>query len=133
IANVPRSAVVMPPVIDMEWNPNSPTCRLRPPPETVRRDLKLFAGRIEGHYGKKPIIYTTIDFHRKNFAGHFRNYDFWLRSVAGHPDNIYGGRDWTFWLYTGTGIVPGIAGNVDINVFDGDRIAWTAWLAQATK
>jgi lysozyme len=133
IRNVPRRAVVMPPVIDMEWNPNSPTCRLRPPPAVVRRDLEVFANRIAAYYGKKPIIYTTIDFHRKNFKGHFRGYDFWLRSVADHPDNIYDGRDWTFWQYTGTGIVPGIQGNADISVFDGDGDAWNTWLSAATK
>ena len=33
IKNVPRSALVMPPVLDIEWNHRSPTCKFRPPPE----------------------------------------------------------------------------------------------------
>ena len=129
IHNVPKSAVVMPPVVDMEWNPNSPTCRRRPTPETVRADLARFAAIVQAYYGKKPIIYTTIDFHRRNLAGHFAGYSFWLRSVSDHPDNIYKSRDWTFWQYTGTGIVPGIPGKADVSVFAGSKTAWQTWLS----
>jgi lysozyme len=128
IRNVPKSAVVMPPVIDMEWNPASPTCHLRPDPAIVRRDLRIMSDRLEAYYGKKPIIYTTIDFHEQNLAGHFKDHTFWLRSVADHPDNVFDGRDWTFWQYTGTGIVPGIEGQTDINVFSGDKTDWQNWL-----
>ncbi|MGN6548361.1 MAG: glycoside hydrolase family 25 protein [Pararhizobium sp.] len=133
IRNVPKSAVQMPPVIDMEWNPNSPTCHIRPEPAFVRRDLKIFSDALEAHYGKKPIIYTTVDFHRQNLAGYFKDHAFWLRSVADHPDKTYGGRDWTFWQYTGTGIVPGVKGQTDINVFSGDRAEWHDWLASAAR
>ncbi len=58
-----------------------------------------------------------------------RQYPFWLRAVAAHPDEVYGGRHWTFWQYTSTGLIPGIAGEVDINVFDGSASDWAAWLA----
>ncbi len=30
IRNVPRERGALPPVLDMEWNPSSPTCKLRP-------------------------------------------------------------------------------------------------------
>lgn len=131
IRNVPKSAIVTRPVIDMEWNPRSPTCHKRPPASVVRRDLKIFAERIEAHYHKKPIIYTTIDFHHANLAGHFKGYNFWLRSVAAHPDDAYDDRGWTFWQYTGTGVVPGIVGPVDISVFSGNSAKWKTWLAAA--
>jgi lysozyme len=129
IRNVPRDAVMMPPVIDMEWNAASPTCKIRPEAAFVRRDLKIFSDALERHYGKKPIIYTTIDFHRENLKGHFQDQPFWLRSVANHPDKAFGGRKWTFWQYTGTGIVPGVRGQADINVFAGNRSQWQTWLA----
>ena len=54
--------------------------------------------------------------------------EFWLRSVAGHPGEVYGGKDWSFWQYTSTGVVPGIAGKVDINVFAGSKANWVRWL-----
>mgnify|MGYP001154164207 CR=1 FL=1 len=36
IDHVPRERGAMPPVLDMEWNPQSPTCKTRPPADTVR-------------------------------------------------------------------------------------------------
>lgn len=128
IANVPRASVKMPPVLDMEWNPASPSCKLRPDPETVRSEMKIWLDAVEKHYGKRPIIYTTVDFHRQNLNGHFRDYQFWLRSVAAHPQEIYPSHPWTFWQYTGTGIVPGIDGDADINVFAGSSSNWREWL-----
>ncbi|WP_265518143.1 GH25 family lysozyme [Nitratireductor luteus] len=132
IANVPRDPSALPPVLDMEWNPFSPTCTIRPPAEKVRAEMRIFLDAIERHYGKRPIIYTSIDFFEDNGLWRFKGYPFWLRSVAGHPDDKYGGHPWVFWQYTGTGVVPGIEGNADINVFNGDTSAWQKWLeAQA--
>jgi len=128
IRNVPKSAVRLPPVLDMEWNPASPSCKLRPEPQTVRREMKIWLDLVERHYGKRPIIYTTVDFHRENIDGHFRDYPFWLRSVAAHPSDIYPGHHWTFWQYTGTGQMPGIKGDTDINAFAGTRSQWNDWL-----
>lgn len=133
IANVPKSAVQLPPVLDAEWNGTSPTCRKRPPPGEVRAALKRFLDRIEAHYGKRPIIYTTVDFHGENLVGHFTDYPFWLRSVANHPENIYPARRWTFWQYTSTGVVPGIKGNTDINVFAGSPKSWSKWVASVSR
>lgn len=133
IENVPRDPSALPPVLDMEWNPYSPTCTWRPEPERVRSEMRIFLDAIERHYGKKPIIYTTVDFHERNIAGHFKDYPMWLRSVAKHPSRLYPGHDWHFWQYTGTGIVPGIEGNADINVFAGDAEAWKLWLETAMR
>ncbi|KQZ81358.1 glycoside hydrolase [Mesorhizobium sp. Root157] len=133
IQNVPNDRSAMPPVLDMEWNPLSPTCRLRPSPETVRAEMSTFLSIVEKHYGKKPIIYTSIDFFDDNNLSTFRGYPYWLRSVAGHPTERYGSHPFTFWQYTGTGVVPGIRGNADINVFNGSETAWNKWLRQNTR
>lgn len=85
--------------------------------------------RIEAHYGKRPIIYTTVDFHRDNLVGHFDDYHFWVRSTAAHPEDIYASRTWAFWQYTATGVVPGLNGDTDINVFAGTQKSWQAWVA----
>ncbi|SMF71684.1 lysozyme [Xaviernesmea oryzae] len=132
IANVPKEANMLPPVLDMEWNHASPTCKLRPDPATVRALMQRFMDRIEAHYGRRPIIYTSVDFHRDNLVGAFDNYHFWLRSVAAHPGEIYAGRRWAFWQYTSTGVVPGIRGETDINVFAGTAKTWKSWLAGAS-
>ncbi|MDS7597555.1 GH25 family lysozyme [Agrobacterium tumefaciens] len=133
IRNVPKGAVTLPPVLDVEWNPASPTCKTRPAPAVVRVEMQRFLDRIEAHYGKRPIIYTSVDFHRDNLVGQFKNYHFWVRSVAAHPAKIYEDRQWAFWQYTATGVVPGVSGPTDINVFAGTEKNWRKWVAEANK
>lgn len=133
IASVPKSAVYLPPVLDVEWNNESPTCRLRPPAETVRSEMKRFMDRLEDYYGKRPIIYTSVDFHRDNLVGQFNEHHFWVRSVAKHPSEIYPDRRWAFWQYTSTGVVPGIDGGTDINVFAGSPKNWKTWVNSVSK
>jgi lysozyme len=133
IRNVPNDPAALPPVLDMEWNPFSPTCTLRPPPSTVRSEMRTFLDILTRHYGKRPIIYTSIDFFDDNGLSRFTGYDWWLRSVADHPDDRYGSHPFRFWQYTGTGEVPGITGDADINVFNGSLAEWRKWLAEHTR
>ncbi|MDD9908961.1 MAG: GH25 family lysozyme [Ahrensia sp.] len=128
---VPKRDKSLPPVLDVEWNPKSPTCKRRPPPSEVRNVLKRWLTRIERHYGQKPIIYTTVDFYADNLSdGSLPGYQYWLRSVRTEPKYKYPGRPWVFWQHTGTGSVPGVTGEVDINAFNGSRAAWNRWLAR---
>jgi len=133
IANVSRESVQMPPVLDVEWNHASKNCTSRPDPETVRTEMKIWMDIVGAHYGKRPIIYTPVDFHRENLDGHFKGYQFWLRSVAAHPQDIYPDHPWTLWQYTGTGIMPGIKGNTDINAFAGTKTQWRDWLKKYAR
>ncbi|MDB6182386.1 GH25 family lysozyme [Paracoccus fistulariae] len=126
IRSVPREVGSMPPVIDLEWT-NSKTCPRRPSPAEVKREASVFMDIVGRHYGQRPIIYTTVDFYRDNRLGDMRA-EFWLRSVADHPRVRYPGQRWAFWQYTGTGIVPGIQGDVDLNAFAGSRSDWVRWL-----
>lgn len=126
IAHVPRERGAMPPVIDLEWT-SSRTCPRRPPPDEVLREARIFKDILHRYYGQRPIIYTTVDFYRENNLGRWPE-EFWLRSVAGHPRITYPGQNYSFWQYTGTGLVPGIQGNVDLNVFGGNASQWRLWL-----
>ncbi|XDA99687.1 GH25 family lysozyme [Sulfitobacter sp. LCG007] len=127
IENVPRDRFALPHVLDMEWNHLSPTCRLRPPGITVRAEAERFLDILERHYGRRPIVYTTLDFYRDTGIGALPRTQFWLRSVKDHPRETYPGTDWVFWQYTGTGKVPGVRGPVDVNVFAGSLEQWHAW------
>ena len=49
--------------------------------------------------------------------------------MAGHPSVVYPGQRWHFWQYTGTGIVDGIDGQTDLNVFAGSHGQLAAWMA----
>jgi lysozyme len=133
IRNVPKQAVALPPVLDVEWNGESKTCRYRPSKITAIAELKRFMDRLEAYYGKRPIIYTSVDFHRDILVGEFKDHHFWLRSVANHPANVYTDRRWAFWQYTSTGIVPGVDGECDINVFAGSNANWKNWVAAVSK
>ena len=125
--NVPRDRSALPPVRDMEWTHTSRTCTWRPDDATVKQKADRFVALLTRHYGKRPIIYTTVDFFRETPIGTGKGADFWLRAGAGHPREVHPGAYWTFWQYTGTGLVPGIRGGVDINAFAGSPDRWVAW------
>lgn len=129
IANVPSVPGDLPPVLDMEWNNHSPTCRLRPPPSQIRADIQTFAAMVTAHFGTAPVVYVAPDFYQDNDLGALANVEFWLRAVTDHPSARYPGEDWSFWQYSGTGVVPGVAGQADLNAFVGDAAAWEQWLA----
>ncbi len=129
VRHVPREAGALPPILDMEWNAFSPTCRKRPPGEIVRREAKVFLDTLERHYGQRPIIYTTPEFYRVNEMQQMEGEEFWLRSTAKHPREVYPSQHWSFWQYSGTGTVPGINGDVDLNAFSGGASEWKRWLA----
>jgi len=100
IANVPNDPDAMPPVLDVEWNNDSQSCRRKVPKEEALLEMRDFLWAVEAHYGKKPIIYADYNFHKDIMAdGHFGSYPFWVRSVKHLPHDRFN-RTWTFWQYT---------------------------------
>jgi len=122
--NVPADPDALPPVLDLEWNTHSKTCPKKISRAKALEKIKAMLVAMESHTGKKPIIYTDPLFHREVLEGELTEYHFWLRSVAAEPQDKYAGRRWTFWQFTTTGKVPGIAGKVDRNVYGGDEKDW---------
>ena len=129
MTHVPKDRSALPPVLDLEWTHRSKTCRRFPDPATVRAEARTFLQLLTAYYGKRPVIYTTVDFYRDNELHSLAGYSFWLRSVAGHPQETYPGQGWAFWQYTGTGVVSGIDGPTDLNVFAGSPTQFAAWAA----
>lgn len=129
IENVPRARGSLPPVLDLEWNPFSPTCTYRPPPATVRAEIRIFLDIVERHFGQRPIVYSTPDFFASNDIGSLGE-ELWLRATAQPPSQVYPGIAWRFWQYSATGRIPGVEGDVDLNAFSGSRSDWIAWLAR---
>lgn len=98
------------PVLDIERKPRNKA--------QLQADLKKFLDRLELHYGVKPIIYTSYKYKTRYLdVPEFDAYPFW---IAHYYVNMlsYSGA-WHFWQHTDYGIVPGIEGNVDLNVFNG--------------
>ncbi len=82
--------------------------------ETLTKCCKVFAETIESA-GYWPMIY----FNRRQAKYHMdisalKEYDFWL---AAYTDRMEFPYKIKMWQYTNTGRVPGIDGDVDINVF----------------
>lgn len=129
IRNVKKHSGDLPPVLDIEWNHTSPSCKLRPPAATVRSEMRVFLDALERHYGTRPVVYTTPDFYADNDLGRMSGVEFWLRAVTAHPTERYPGERWSFWQYSGSGVVPGVGGTVDLNAFAGSRASWQSWLS----
>lgn len=124
VRNVPPDPNALPPVLDLEWNHHSRSCPHKAPPDVALRAIKIILEVMETHTGKRPIIYTDVAFHREVLEGELKGYNFWLRSVAAEPHEIYRNRPWLFWQFTTTGYVPGIDVPVDRNVFNGSPAEW---------
>jgi lysozyme len=127
---VPQDASQLPPVLDLEWNNDSVTCPQHVPRQQALAMIHKLLAIMEQHTGKRPVIYTDINFHRDVLEGELAGYDFWLRSVAAEPHERFRNRRWAFWQYTATGRVPGVPGDVDRNAFHGSPREWKRWLAR---
>ena len=111
IRTVPLDSGDLPPVLDVETTSGKSKAELQ-------RAVKTWLDRVEGHYGVKPILYTSYKFKLRYLDDSlFNAYPYWIAHY--YVDSVrYDGR-WDFWQHTDAGIVPGIEGNVDLNVFNG--------------
>ena len=128
LANVPNDPSALPPVLDVEWNPQSRTCPRKLPRAQALAMMHTILSAMEQAYGKRPVIYTSVDFHRDVLQGEFQDYPMWVRSVRAYPSVKYGDRRWNFWQHTATGSVPGVRGYVDRNCYYGSLDDWQNWL-----
>ena len=103
--NVPVEDDALPPVLDVEPTPNSRTCRRHLERNATIADMKVMLDEMERHFGKRPIIYTSLDFYHAILAdGAFADYPIWVRSTKHHPAVPYGSRPWKFWQYQADGV-----------------------------
>lgn len=132
-AVVPNEPDALPPVLDVEATPESRSCKRTLYREEAIRDMRAMLEAMERHYGKKPIIYSSVDFYQAILQPDaLSDYPIWVRSTKYHPQVRYGSRKWTFWQYRSDGRVPGIVGAVDQNTFNGSYEQWRSWLAAQT-
>lgn len=114
IATVPREAGSLPHVVDAE---HMGPCRKGPAVKDIAAELEIFLDEVEAHYGKRPTIYTTQEFHDAYLAGLFPDERFWIRSLIVEPG--FRQDQWAFWQYNNRGVRAGVTGPVDLNVFRG--------------
>ncbi len=127
--NAPVEDDALPPVLDVEATPTSPTCHRHLTQEAAIADMKVMLAEMERHYGKRPIIYTTVDFYEAILSdGAFMDYPIWVRSTKYPPAVKYGPRAWHFWQYQSDAWVPGIGTRVDRDAFYGTGEQWEEFL-----
>lgn len=128
-ANVPVEDDALPPVLDVEATPTSKTCKRTLYREEVLAEMRQMLQEMERHFGKRPVIYSTVDFYAGILAGGgMSDYPIWVRSTKYSPSIKYGDRRWHFWQYQSDGRIPGIQAKVDRNAFFGSRKQWEAFL-----
>ena len=113
IRTVPRAADALPPAVDVE---NFQDCASR----TSLAQIEEFLDAIEAHYGARPILYVTRQFHDAH-ARDFPRERFWIRSLYAPPE--FRRSDWVIWQHHNYAQRPGIEAPVDLDAFRGDRAA----------
>jgi GH25 family lysozyme M1 (1,4-beta-N-acetylmuramidase) len=86
---------------------------------------------VKGAIGVDPIIYCNTNYATNYLDSTVISHPLWIAnwstsygdpSTTGSPPaGVWGTGGWDFWQYSSTGSVSGISGNVDLDVFDGDR------------
>ncbi len=126
LATVPRAADALPPAVDLEFDGN---CAWVPDWSDLKQQLGAFLEPLRRAYGREPVLYMTREFYDaylRNAPDRFPSSPLWVRDVYRAPRWL-GHRPWTVWQYANNGRVEGIDGLVDLNVFVGDAVAWTAF------
>ena len=102
----------LPPVLDIEKLPKGQSL------DSLKIGLRRWLNAVEAHYKVKPIIYTGEKYYDDFLKEDFSDYLFWIANYNFYREKI--GEDWLFWQFTEKASVPGIKGNVDVNIFNGD-------------
>ena len=102
----------LPPVLDIEKLPKNQSVA------NLKLGLKRWLKAVESHYGVKPIIYTGERYYDDFLKEEFSDYLFWIANYNFYREEI--DSDWLFWQFTEKASIPGIKGNVDVNIYNGD-------------
>lgn len=102
----------LPPVLDIEKLPKNQSI------DNLKVGLKRWLKIVEEHYKVRPIIYTGEKYYDDFLEEEFGDYLFWIANYNFYREKI--GSDWLFWQFTEKASVPGIKGNVDVNIYNGD-------------
>lgn len=120
----PLGADDLPPVIDVEATDGQTA-------EVIVQKIHLWVETIEKALGRRPIIYSGRYFWNDNVGTtDFSSYPLWIPAYGPTCPNLPDAwSDWVFFQFSSTGAVSGITGNVDMNQFNGDLAALTAFIA----
>jgi len=111
------------PVLDLEDDPKEDSYPYRMGKDNLSNWIHTWMNTVKNETGIEPIIYTgwyarVGDYLNDSIA----EYDLWIADwtydPAISPDTgIW--ESWDFWQYSNKGAIPGIAGDVDLDLFNG--------------
>ncbi len=110
----------LPPVLDLEDPPGTDLQTLYSS-SALSNWVLTWLQRVEALTGVEPIIYTNGRYTNYLDAS-LNSYKLWIAEPDGNtnpPDNLGRWTTWAFKQYSWTGNVPGISGDVDLNIFNG--------------
>ncbi|HTA23098.1 MAG TPA: GH25 family lysozyme [Terriglobales bacterium] len=106
----------LPPVLDVEVSGEQS-------PSAIAAAMQQWLDVVQQQLGRTPIIYTAAGFWNAALGGTtaFAAYPLWVAEYTGNPAPRIptGFSSYVFWQYSQSGSVPGIAGNVDLDQFNG--------------
>lgn len=112
----------LPPVLDVETDGQSfdgLSC------DTVLQDIRQILEGMHKLTGQVPILYTNVYTWRDALCGSdtLDAYPLWLALYSSKIRLPPGWTRWAFWQKTSTGSIPGVTGDVDLDIFNGDTEA----------
>lgn len=111
IQNVKLEQGDLPPVLDVEVLGNNTS-------KSLKDSVLTWLSIVEKHYNVKPILYTSFKFKKRYLnSPDFDKYPFWIAHY--YVDRVRYNGKWNFWQHADIGVVDGISGDVDLNVFNG--------------
>ncbi|MBK1786523.1 GH25 family lysozyme [Prauserella cavernicola] len=111
----------LPPVLDMEANPDGATCYGLSASEMTDW-ITAFLAEVKETTERDGIIYTSPGFWKEctGDSDAFADNPLWIADWGVDKPSTIGGWDaHTFWQYSDSGSVDGVTGDVDVNRFNG--------------
>lgn len=130
-----RAPGTLPPVLDIEWQVSSNDAQSQAMNQYILNNKNACVQLIQdcltqlsAATGRIPMIYTAKSFWTEYFNGvTFPDYPLWVPSYQFNPPGLFGSwQAYTFWQYSGAGAVTGVAGQVDQDLFNGNKAALNA-------
>jgi len=101
------------PVLDLEQKPSDVSW------STLSTWADTWMTRVKSKTSVEPILYVN-SYYANNLDSSLTKYHLWIAHYGVSSPNTGKWSSWDFWQYSSEGSVPGISGNVDLDVFNGD-------------
>ena len=112
------------PVLDIEDDPSNDSYPCQLGQTALSNWIHEFMDTVKHETGVEPILHVNSDYANNYLDASVARYGLWIAHRTYDAEATPNTGIWdncTFWQYSDQGSVPGIAGNVDLDLFDGDR------------